>query len=104
MPLPAAGSISSGILHQWAARNDSPGILLIDEPLSRGATRMRQVTERLARPDDLVVFSRHRGAPQDYQIPSVQRHFTRPLVNEAGVGRGPGLKFRSSSSKENRST
>jgi len=76
---------------------------VIDEPSPEDTAYVRRVIERFARPDDLVVLSGYRGAPWGYQIPSAQRHGARPLVNEAGVDRGPGMKSRSSSSGKSRS-
>jgi poly-gamma-glutamate capsule biosynthesis protein CapA/YwtB (metallophosphatase superfamily) len=81
----ALASETSGVPNDWAARDNSPGIFLIDEGSEEAAM---QVAERIAdvkRPCDLVVVSVHWGSNWGYGIPDEQRRFARTVIDRANV-------------------
>ncbi len=79
------GSITSGILLDWAASKDKPGVNLLedlsDRTVSHTAARVRKVKRR----GDIVVASIHWGGNWGYEIPREQTMFAHKLIDEAGV-------------------
>ncbi|MGE5669585.1 MAG: CapA family protein [Betaproteobacteria bacterium] len=81
----AMGMASAGVMHDWAASDDRPGVNLLGG-LSQDAVRAiaRQVRE-VKRAGDTVVVSIHWGSNWGYGIEPAQREFAHRLIDEAGV-------------------
>ena len=79
----ALASQTAGAPNDWAARDDAPGIELIDEACEGAAIQAAERIAGVKRPGDLVVVSIHWGSNWGYEIPEAQRRFAHTLVDRA---------------------
>ncbi len=79
------GSETSGIPRSWAARNDRPGLNLLDDMSAADVQRIRLAVAAVKRDNDVVVASVHWGPNWGYHTPRGQRHFAHALIDGAGV-------------------
>jgi poly-gamma-glutamate capsule biosynthesis protein CapA/YwtB (metallophosphatase superfamily) len=79
------GSTSSGIPAEWAARENLPGLSLIESQREDCARLLAKEISALRHKGDIVVVSIHWGGNWGYQIPSSQSTLAHRLVDEAGV-------------------
>jgi len=81
----AFGMPSSGVPPQWAATDDAPGVVVLEDLSERNADRIARNLAAVKRPDDLVVASIHWGGNWDYAIGAAERRFAHRLIDAAGV-------------------
>jgi poly-gamma-glutamate synthesis protein (capsule biosynthesis protein) len=81
----AFGTTSSGILPEWAAGADRPGVHLLPDLSERTLGRIGGLVRAHARPGDVVVASIHWGGNWGYEVHRDERAFARGLVERAGV-------------------
>jgi poly-gamma-glutamate capsule biosynthesis protein CapA/YwtB (metallophosphatase superfamily) len=79
----AAGSVTSGIPGSWAAREEAPGISLIDGP-DPGAAPLIARIQAEKRSGDVVVLSIHWGGNWGYAVTAEQRRLAHGMI-DAGV-------------------
>lgn len=79
------GSQSSGIPREWAAEEDRPGLLLIDETCPASPSKVRKLIEAFRQAGDLVVVSIHWGGNWGYRIPQEQARLVHALIDDCGV-------------------
>lgn len=79
------GASSSGIPRQWAAREDRPGVDLLDDLSPTTVAAIGQRVRAVKRPGDIVVASIHWGGNWGYPIPRDHVRFGHGLVEEAGI-------------------
>jgi poly-gamma-glutamate synthesis protein (capsule biosynthesis protein) len=78
------GMPSSGIPHDWAARETRPGVNLMPDASPRSVSRAVERMQRWRRPGDRIVASIHWGGNWGYDVPREQRELAHRLV-EGGV-------------------
>jgi poly-gamma-glutamate capsule biosynthesis protein CapA/YwtB (metallophosphatase superfamily) len=78
------GMPSSGIPHDWAARETRPGVNLLPDSSPRSVSRTVEQMERWRRPGDRIVASIHWGGNWGYDVPREQRELAHRLI-DAGV-------------------
>jgi poly-gamma-glutamate capsule biosynthesis protein CapA/YwtB (metallophosphatase superfamily) len=81
----AFGSETSGIPCDWAAREDRPGVNLLEDLSERTVTHIAERVQATTRPGDIVVASLHWGDNWGYEIPAEQIRFAHGLIDLAGV-------------------
>jgi len=81
----AHGSTTSGIPRSWAAREDEPGVNLLDDLSSATAARIADQTASARRAGDILIASIHWGANWGYDIPDAWRRFAHRLIDDAGI-------------------
>jgi poly-gamma-glutamate capsule biosynthesis protein CapA/YwtB (metallophosphatase superfamily) len=79
------GTRSSGIPLAWAAREEQPGVNLLEDLSERTVARIANQVWALKQPGDIVVASVHWGGNWGYEVPTEQRAFAHGLVEVAGV-------------------
>lgn len=79
------GLPTSSIPVSWGALGDSAGVSLLEDLSDRAVRRVKQSTEAVVRPGDLVVISVHWGSNWGYSIPPEQVAFAHRLIDDAGV-------------------
>jgi poly-gamma-glutamate capsule biosynthesis protein CapA/YwtB (metallophosphatase superfamily) len=80
-----AGTESSGIPPEWAARTAHPGVALLPDLSEREVDRLGHVIDARARPGDVVVASLHWGGNWGYDVADEHRRFAHALIDRAGV-------------------
>ncbi len=80
----AFGTQDSGVLREWAARSDRPGVNLLGDLSARTADAIGRQVRAAKRPGDIAVVSIHWGGNWGYQVPAEQRVFAQRLI-DAGV-------------------
>jgi poly-gamma-glutamate synthesis protein (capsule biosynthesis protein) len=78
-------SPSAGVPQAWAARDDRPGVNLLDESAPDAVERVARDVNAARRPGDLVIASLHWGGNWGYAVAPEQRAVARRLIDEAGV-------------------
>ena len=78
-------SPTSGVPHEWAARDDLPGLNFLSDLSPERVADIAKEIKRLRRATDVVVISIHWGSNWGYNIPSAQRRFAHALIEDAGV-------------------
>ena len=81
----AYGSPTSGVLPEWAATPERPGVNFLPE---LSGTAMRDIAasvESQARDGDIIIVSIHWGGNWGYSIPREQIDFAHGLIDQAGV-------------------
>jgi poly-gamma-glutamate synthesis protein (capsule biosynthesis protein) len=76
---------SSGIPWHWAAREDRPGVNLVDELSASTAGAFTEQVASLRQPNDVVVASIHWGGNWGYDIPGDQIEFAHVLIDSGTV-------------------
>jgi poly-gamma-glutamate capsule biosynthesis protein CapA/YwtB (metallophosphatase superfamily) len=79
------GLPTSGVPHNWAASQDTPGINLLRDLSEANTSRVCELIARVRRPSDVGVVSIHWGPNWGYEIPEEQRRFAHALIDKAGV-------------------
>ncbi|NKE73806.1 CapA family protein [Candidatus Manganitrophus noduliformans] len=79
------GSESSGIPWTWAAKQEKPGVALLEDLSERTVRQIAGRVQSTKRPGDIVVASIHWGGNWGYDIPQEQIRFAHQLIDEAGV-------------------
>jgi poly-gamma-glutamate synthesis protein (capsule biosynthesis protein) len=81
----AFGVPSSGILPEWAAAWDRPGVQLLPDLSRRSLCDVAQRIQPRTRNGDIVIASIHWGGNWGYEIASQARAFAHGLIDRAGV-------------------
>ena len=79
------GSTTSGIPPSWDAREDRPGIELLENLSDRTVHRVGKLVRDIKRTGDVVVASIHWGGNWGYEIPDEQTRFAHRLIEKAHV-------------------
>jgi poly-gamma-glutamate capsule biosynthesis protein CapA/YwtB (metallophosphatase superfamily) len=79
------GSISSGIPAEWSAREDRPGLNVIETQAKDTVRSLANEIGDIKREGDVVIVSIHWGGNWGYKIPSSQKMLARRLVEETGL-------------------
>jgi poly-gamma-glutamate capsule biosynthesis protein CapA/YwtB (metallophosphatase superfamily) len=80
----AFGSTTSGILWQWAATDDRPGVNLLRDLSEDTARAIASQMSSFRRFGDIIIASIHWGSNWDYDVPDEQVRFARLLI-EGGI-------------------
>ncbi len=81
----ALGSTTSGIPIEWSAREDRPGLNVIENRSHDVIGAMARKIAEIKKVGDIVVASIHCGENWGYKIPSSQKNLAYRLIDEAGV-------------------
>lgn len=81
----AFASLSSGVPRDWAARDDQPGIAVLENLSSATLARIAERVRQAKQPGDLAIASIHLGGNWGYDVPREQRRFAHALIGEAGI-------------------
>ena len=79
------GSISSGIPVEWSARDNRPGLHMIESQPNDPVRLLAKEISAIKQQGDIVIVSIHWGSNWGYKIPSTQKRLARRLVDMAGV-------------------
>ena len=79
------GSLTSGIPAEWSAREDRPGLNMIETPLKDTIRSLATEIGNIKRQGDVVIVSIHWGGNWGYKIPSSQKMLAHRLVEETGL-------------------
>lgn len=79
------GLMSSGIMPDWVAREDRPGVNFLADLSYKSVQRIKSRVEEIKQDGDIVVVSLHWGDNWGYSIPKEQVNFARKLIDEAQV-------------------
>ena len=79
------GSLSSGIPAEWSAREDRPGLNVIETQAKDTVRSLANEIGEIKRKGDVVIVSIHWGGNWDYKIPSSQKILAHRLVEETGL-------------------
>ncbi len=79
------GFTGSGIPSMWVAGARRPGLFVLPDYSDRSLETVREIIDRHARPEDLVVVSIHWGGNWGYALSEAQLDFARGLVDRCGV-------------------
>jgi poly-gamma-glutamate capsule biosynthesis protein CapA/YwtB (metallophosphatase superfamily) len=79
------GSTSSGIPAEWAARENRPGLYMMESAAEDVVEIVAKGVAAIKWPGDIVIASIHWGGNWGYRIPSSQSSLAHRLVDEAGV-------------------
>lgn len=79
------GSVSSGIPGNWAAKQDMPGIALVEDYSPKTVEVVASRIERVKVPGMIVIVSIHWGPNWGYRIDREEREFAHHLIDKAGV-------------------
>lgn len=77
----AFGAESSGILPDWAATEDRPGVDLLPDLSDSTAAGIGQRIERVKQPLDVAIASVHWGENWGYEVPREHARFARRLID-----------------------
>ena len=75
------GMPSSGIPHDWAARENRPGVNLLPDSSPQSVSRALEQIQRWRRPGDRIVASIHWGGNWGYDVPRDQRELAHRLID-----------------------
>jgi poly-gamma-glutamate capsule biosynthesis protein CapA/YwtB (metallophosphatase superfamily) len=81
----AYGSQSSGIRDGWGASVTESGVQLFDESDPMAIERVAGDIRSVKRRGDVAVVSIHWGENWGFEVPDVQQHFARRLIDQAGA-------------------
>jgi poly-gamma-glutamate synthesis protein (capsule biosynthesis protein) len=81
----SCGMATSGILKNWSATIDGPGVNLLQDFSDKTVEHINENVQKVKRPGDIVVVTIHWGGNWGYRIPSEQIRFAHKLVDDAGV-------------------
>ena len=79
------GSLSSGIPAEWSAREDRPGLNVIETQAKDTVRSLANEIGDIKREGDVVIVSIHWGGNWGYKIPSSQKILAHRLVEETGL-------------------
>ena len=79
------GSISSGIPAEWSARENRPGLHMIESQPDDPVRFLAKAISAIKKKGDVAIVSTHWGSNWGYRIPSSEKRLARRLVDEAGV-------------------
>jgi poly-gamma-glutamate synthesis protein (capsule biosynthesis protein) len=79
------GSASSGIPSEWSARENRPGLYMLESERDDPVRLLAREVNAVKRTGDIVIVSIHWGSNWGYQIPATEKRLARRLVDEAGV-------------------
>ena len=79
------GSLSSGIPAEWSAREDRPGLSVIERQATDTVRSLANEIGDIKREGDVVIVSIHWGGNWGYKIPSSQKMLAHRLVEETGL-------------------
>ena len=81
----SVGSVSSGIPVEWSARENQPGINVMESQSDDPVSLLAGTVRGIKRKGDVVIVSIHWGGNWGYKIPCSQRILAHRLVDEAAV-------------------
>ncbi len=76
---------SSGVPEVWAAKEDRPGVSLLQGLSDDAVRRIRDQVRRVKKRGDIVIASIHWGPNWGYEISAEQVRFSHGLIDDAGV-------------------
>src|SRR3990172_7172370 len=79
------GSTSSGIPIEWSAKEDRPGLNVIESRSDDAISSIARKITEVKKEGDVVVVSIHWGGNWGYKIPHSQENLAHRLVDETGV-------------------
>ena len=79
------GMMSSGVIADWAARNDRPGVNWLPDLSNNSVDRIRKIVQAVKRERDIVVASIHWGGNWGYEIPHAHIQFAHKLLDSADI-------------------
>jgi poly-gamma-glutamate synthesis protein (capsule biosynthesis protein) len=79
------GSLSSGIPAEWSAREDRPGLNVLESPLKDTIRSLAKAIGNIKQQGDIVIVSIHWGGNWGYKVPSSQKMLVHRLVEETGL-------------------
>ena len=81
----SCGLETSGIPWNWAASEDKPGVILLEDMSARTIRHIKEKVNEVKKHRDIVVVSIHWGSNWGYDIPSDQTKFAHMLIDDADV-------------------
>jgi poly-gamma-glutamate synthesis protein (capsule biosynthesis protein) len=78
-------SETSGVPENWAAKEDRPGLNLLQDLSDRTLTEIENKIASVKRPGDIAVFSVHWGDNWGYDIPRSRQMFAHALMDQSHV-------------------
>jgi len=75
-------SVTSGVLLEWAAGQDRPGVNLLEDLSEQTCHRIASKMREAKGPGDIIVASIHWGGNWGYEIPDAQIRFAHCLIEE----------------------
>ncbi|KTD67016.1 capsule biosynthesis protein [Legionella steelei] len=79
------GLSSSGILKEWAATVEQPGVWLLPDLSKDTIKQIKKVIEHYRKAEDLCIVSIHWGGNWGYEIPLYHQRFAHRLIDQLGV-------------------
>lgn len=79
------GSTTSGIPAEWSARENRPGVHMIESAREDPVGILAKEVAAIKQPGDIVVASIHWGSNWGYKTPSSEKRLARRFVDEAGA-------------------
>jgi poly-gamma-glutamate synthesis protein (capsule biosynthesis protein) len=79
------GSTSSGIPAEWSARENRPGLHMIESQPNDPVRLLGKEISAIKQQGDIVIVSIHWGSNWGYKIPSTEKKLAHRFVDEAGV-------------------
>jgi poly-gamma-glutamate synthesis protein (capsule biosynthesis protein) len=79
------GLRSSGIPTSWVARENRPGVNLLNDLSMRTVQHIKEKIEGVKQQGDIVIASIHWGSNWGYAIPDDHKEFAHKLIDNAGV-------------------
>lgn len=81
----AIGTEFSGILPEWTATEERPGVHLLPDLSADTVRRIGERVQAVKEPRDVAIASIHWGGNWGYEVPSDQQEFAHALIDEAGI-------------------
>jgi poly-gamma-glutamate synthesis protein (capsule biosynthesis protein) len=81
----AFGMESAGVLGEWSATGDRPGVNFLADLSPRTADRIARELRAAKRSGDIAVLSLHWGGNWGYHVPQEQRAFAHRIIDAAGA-------------------
>jgi poly-gamma-glutamate capsule biosynthesis protein CapA/YwtB (metallophosphatase superfamily) len=81
----AMGDRSSGVLYEWAAGPNRPGLAVVEREFASTVTKAARIVREAKRPGDIAIASVHWGENWGFEIFVRQANMARDLINRAGI-------------------
>lgn len=79
------GSTSSGIPAEWSARENRPGLHMIETQRENSVGYLAKAISAIKKAGDIVIVSTHWGSNWGYNIPFNEKRLAHRLIEEAGT-------------------
>ena len=82
----SGGHSSSGVPEKWAARDNHPGVNVIDvDNPSKSIPMLKQLVRKYKQDGDVIVLSIHWGGNWEFPVESYHQKFAHAVIRETGV-------------------